>query len=160
MAELIFNGTNQEAMDDFSVIPVGYYNAQVVKSDVVPTKAKTGTRMNLQFKIIDGDYKGRIIFAGYNITNPNEVAVEISRKEIKSLCDAIGKPDGIRDTTELHNIPLQIKLKIVPENGQYAAKNEISFYEPYEGVSTGSEVSGEFIQASEGSGSTKPEWAQ
>ena len=156
MAELIFNGANQEAMDDFSVVPAGVYNAQVTKSDVVPTKNKQGTRMNLQFKIIDGDFKGRIIFGGYNISNPNETAVEISRKEIKSLCDAIGKPDGITDTNQLHGIPLKIKLKIVPPQGQYAEKNEISYYEPYEG---GGGVSAS-APVADSSGGGKPEWAQ
>ena len=153
MAELIFNGENAEAMDDFSVIPAANYNAQIVKSDIVPTKAKTGTRMNIQFKIIDGDFKGRIIFAGYNITNPNEQAVEISRKEIKSICDAIGKPNGIRDTNELHNIPLQIKVVITPADGKYAEKNEVKFYEAYEGVAV------EGASAAQPTGET-PAWAQ
>ena len=159
MAELVFNGANQEAMDDFSVVPASTYNAQVVKSDVVPTKKKDGTRMNLQFKIIDGEFKGRIIFAGYNIDNPNQTAVEISRKEVKSLCDAIGKPDGITDTNQLHGIPLQIKLKITPASGSYAEKNEISYYEPYEGPA-GVGGSAPETNTPAGTEGGKPGWAQ
>ena len=159
MAELVFNGANQEAMDDFSVVPASTYNAQVVKSDVVPTKKKDGTRMNLQFKIIDGEFKGRIIFAGYNIDNPNPDAVAISRKEVKSLCDAIGKPDGITDTNQLHNIPLQIKLKIVPAKDGYPEKNEISFYEPYEGPAAGGS-SAAVTSTPAGTEGGKPDWAK
>jgi len=133
MAKLNFNGAGQEAMDDFSVVPADTYNVQIVKSEVVETKAKTGTLLKTQFKVIDGKFKGRIIFGQYNLTNPNVQAVEISRKQMKTLCDAIGKPDGVQDSNEMHNIPLQIKVSVKPADGQYAEQNEIKFYSKYEG---------------------------
>lgn len=133
MAELNFNGAGQEAMDDFSVVPAGTYNAQIVKSEVVQTKKKDGTLLKVQFKIIDGNLKGRIVFGQYNLTNPNTQAVEISRKQMKTLCDAIGKPDGVKDSNEMHNIPLQLKLSVKPAKDGYAEQNEIKFYSKYEG---------------------------
>lgn len=133
MAQLNFNGAGQEAMDDFSVVPADAYNVQVVKSEVVETKAKTGTLLKLQFKIIDGKFKGRIVFGQYNLTNPNAQAVEISKKQMKTLCDAIGKPDGVGDSNEMHNIPLCIKVGVKPAQGVYAEQNEIKFYSKYEG---------------------------
>jgi hypothetical protein len=136
MAELNFNGAGQEAMDDFSVVPADTYNVQIVKSEVVQTKDKTGTLLKTQFKIIDGKFKGRIIFGQYNLTNQNPQAVEISRKQMKTLCDAIGKPDGVKDSNELHNIPLQIKVSIKPAKGIYAEQNEIKFYSKYKGPTT------------------------
>ncbi len=133
MAQLNFNTANQEEMDDFSVVPVGEYNVQIVKSEIKDTKDKTGKRLNFQFKILDGDYKGRILFTGLNIVNPNPTAVEISKKELTSICKACGKPE-IQDTAELHNIPLTVKVKIVPASGNYPEKNEITKYSPYAGV--------------------------
>ena len=133
MAQLNFNAGNQEGMDDFSVIPVGEYNVQIVKSEVTETKAKTGTLLKLQFKVIDGKYKGRIVFGQYNLTNPNAQAVEISRKQMKTLCDSIGKPDGVQDSNEMHNIPLKIKVGIRPAQGVYPEQNEIKFYSKYDG---------------------------
>lgn len=133
MAKLNFNASNQEGMDDFSVVPADSYNVQVVKSEVVPTKAQTGTLLKLQFKIIDGKFKGRIIFGQYNLENPNAQAVEISRKQMKTLCDAIGKPDGVDDSSEMHNIPLMVKVGIKPAQGVYAEQNEIKFYAKYDG---------------------------
>ena len=62
MAKLNFNAANEEGMDDYSVVPADTYNAQVVKSEVADTKAKTGKLLKLQFKIIDGKFKGRIVF--------------------------------------------------------------------------------------------------
>ena len=157
MAELNFNGANQEAMEDFSVVPAGVYNAQITKSDIVPTSNKNGTLMKLQFKIIDGELKGRIVFGQYNVANPNETAVEISRKQIKSICDAIGKPNGVRDTNELHNIPLKIKVAIAPAQGQWAEKNEIKYYDKYSGESAPAPAQA----SSQGfeKPSSKPDWA-
>ena len=154
MAELNFNGANEEAMDDYSVIPAGLYNAQIVKTEIVPTKNKNGTLLKAQFKVIDGKFKGRVIFSQYNITNPNNTAVEISRKQIKTLCDAIGKPNGFKDTNEIHNIPMQIKVAIKPASGQYAESNEIKFYDKYSGEAVAGAVS-----SSDEKKSSKPDWA-
>lgn len=139
MAKLNFNAANEEAMDDFSVVPAGNYNVQMIKSEIVPTKAKAegrasvGSLLKVQFKIIDGDYKGRIVFGQYNLENENQQAVTISRKQMKTLCDAIGKPEGVEDSVDMHNIPLNIKLGITPAQGNYAESNDIKFYSKYEG---------------------------
>lgn len=133
MAQLNFNGTNQEAMDDYSVIPAGVYNAQIVKSEIVSTRDKKGTLLKLQYKVIDGEFKGRIVFGQYNLKNENQQAVEISRKQIKTICDAVGKPDGFSDTNEIHGIPIQIKVGIRPAQGNYAEQNEIKYYDKYKG---------------------------
>ena len=133
MAELIFNGANQEAMDDFSVVPAGVYNAQIVKTEIKPTKAGTGQLLKAQFKIIDGRFKGRIIFTQYNVANPNQTAVNISMKQIKTLCDAIGIVN-FNDTNELHGKPMSIKVSVSPANPPYGESNEIKFYDKYKGV--------------------------
>ena len=145
MAELNFNAGKQEGMDDYSLVPAGPYNVQVVKSSVEDTKARAegkkqgqnikGSLLKLQFKIIDGKFKGRVIFAQYNVDNENQQAVEISRKQMKTLCDAIGKPNGVQDSNEMHNIPLTVKVGIKPASGVYAEQNEIKFYAKYEGPS-------------------------
>ena len=132
MASLNFSTANQEEMDDFSVIPPNVYNAQIVKSEIKDTKAGDGKRLNIQFKIIDGDFKGRIIFAGLNVVNPNPTAVEISMKELTSICKACGKTD-IEDSGELHGIPLTIHVKIKPAKGNFSEQNQITKYEPYGG---------------------------
>ena len=133
MALLNFNTANQEEMDDFSVIPVGNYNVQIVKSELKPTKSGDGKRLNFQFKVLDGKFKGRIIFTGLNVVNPNPQAVEISMKELTSICKACGKAE-IEDSAELHNVPLTVSVKIKPAEGNYSEQNQITKYMPYSGV--------------------------
>jgi len=153
MAELIFNGKTQEAMEDYSVVPAGLYNAQVVKTDIVKTKAGTGSLLKAQFKIIDGKFKGRVIFSQYNLANPNQQAVDISMRQIKTLCDAIGI-EGFGDTNEIHNIPMQIKVAIKPENPPYPESNEIKFYDKYKGAAEGE------AEPAESSSTDTPPWAK
>jgi len=133
MAELNFNTANEEEMDDFSVVPIGDYNVQIVKSEMKDTKAGDGKRLNFQFKILDGEYKGRILFAGLNLVNSNPQAVEISRKELTSITKACDKT-SIQDSGELHNIPLTVSVKIKPANGNYSEQNQITKYAPYAGI--------------------------
>lgn len=142
MAKLNFNAGKEEGMEDFSVVPADNYNVQIVKSEVVETKKKDGTLLKTQFKIIDGKFKGRIVFGQYNLTNPNAQAVEISRKQMKTLCDSIGLPDGVEDSNEMHNIPLVIKVSVKPAQGIYAEQNEIKFYSKYDGPKVEGQTSG------------------
>ena len=156
MASLSFSTANQDEMEDFTVIPVGQYNAQIVKSEIKDTKSGDGKRLNLQFKIIDGDCKGRIIFNGLNIANPNPVAVEISLKELTSICKACGKNE-IEDSAELHGIPLTIHVKIKAAQGNYAEQNTISKYEPYGG---GDSSTSETAVSGDGKGNDDMPWQE
>lgn len=128
---------NNEQMDDFSAIPAGEYVGQIVKSEFKDTKAKTGKYLNLQIKILEGEYKGRIIFELLNLINPNPVAVEIANKALNSICVACGLV-GVEDSDELHGIPMGLKVKINPANDNYPASNGIANYFPLEG--TGAEA--------------------
>lgn len=119
---------NKEKMSDFSPIPSGDYIAILTKSEWKETKAKNGHILNLQWKIIEGEYKGRILFAGLNLDNPNAQTVEIANKEMNTICDACGK-FGVQDTEELHNIPCLLKVGMSKATPQYPAKNEIKFYD-------------------------------
>ena len=133
MALLNFNTANEEEMDDFTAIPPADYNVQIVKSELKDTQSGDGKRLNFQFKVLDGKFKGRIIFTGLNLVNPNPTAVEISRKELTSICKACGKTE-VEDSSELHNIPLTVSVKIKPAQGNYSEQNQITKYMPYSGV--------------------------
>ncbi|MBR9690405.1 DUF669 domain-containing protein, partial [Candidatus Woesearchaeota archaeon] len=122
----------KEEMQDFSVIPVGKYNVQITKSELVDTAKKNGQQLKLQFKVIDGKFKGRMVFAGLNIDNPNPKAVDIAIRELTSIVKACGKVD-IQDSSEIHGIPLTVSVKITPASGNYPEKNEITKYEKYSG---------------------------
>lgn len=144
-----FNSEEHDDMDSYDIIPEGEYVAMIDESTIKPTKKAleeagnnadlplenySGLRLNLRFKIMGGDYDGKYIFNGLNIKNPNPVAVEISQKELATICRAVGKV-SIQDSAELHNTPMSIKVKVKPATAQYEAQNAIKSYEPFKGGS-------------------------
>jgi hypothetical protein len=128
-----FNASEHEKMGDFSPVPAGEYLAQIVKSELADTKAGTGKFLKMEFRIMNGQYKDRALWARLNIINPNAQAVEIAQKELATICAAVGLV-RITDSEELHMKPLLIKVAIKPGEGQYLDSNEIKNYSPAKGV--------------------------
>ena len=123
---------NKEGLDDYTPIAAGSYIAAVTKSTYKETKAKTGHYLQLIFKIIDGKNKGRMIFENLNLDNPNPIAVEIANKTLNSICQACNLV-GVEDSTELHDIPVEITVKVTPATAMQPASNSITAFKAYSG---------------------------
>ena len=126
---------NKESMNDFSALPAGEYTAVIIKSQYKETKAKTGHYLQLQFKVIEGEQKGRMLFENLNLDNPNPIAVEIANKELNSICQACGKA-AVSDSEELHNIPIRMTLKVDKATATQPASNSATKFEAYDGEIT------------------------
>jgi len=120
---------NSDKLDDRSVIPAGDYLAHIVKSEMKQTKSGNGSYLSLHFTVLEGEYKGRMVFTNLNLDNPNPVAVEIARKELNSICDACEMQD-VTDSEELHQVPLVVVVKIKKATAQWPEGNEIGGYKP------------------------------
>ena len=127
MAVLNFNATEVEPMGDYTPVPAGDYLAVISASEEKPTKDFTGSYVQMTFEVIEGDFKGRKIFNRLNLQNKNPQAVDIARRELSSICHASGVLSP-RDSSELHNRPMIIKVVVKPAEGQYSASNEIKGY--------------------------------
>ena len=90
------------------------------------TKAGTGKYLSLGFKCIEGNQKGMMVFTNLNLVNPNEVAVNIANQDLKRICTAVGKK-SITDSSELHGIPLVIKVAVRDDDDPYPG-NDIKRY--------------------------------
>lgn len=133
MSTLNFDATRHDPNVGFDPIPAGDYVAMVTDSDVKPTKANTGSYLQLTWEVLeDGPYKGRKIWQRMNIQNQNKQAEEIGMRELSNVCHAVGVLH-VQDSAELHNRPCVLKVKYVPADGQYSAKNEVSSCEPVNG---------------------------
>lgn len=113
------------------VIPAGKYKAVITKSEERPTKAQTGSMLVLTCQIIEGPHQGVSLTDRLNLNNPNKTAEEIAQRTLSAICRAVGvmMPN---ESSDLHDKPLMITVKIKPAEGQYAASNEIAGYEPCE----------------------------
>jgi len=128
MADLAgFDANQVEPTTAFDPIPAGKYPAVITESEMKPTKSGTGSFLQLTFQIIDGEFKGRFLWARLNLNNPNATAVKIARAELSAICRAVDVL-APRDSTDLHNLPLviHVRCKKRPDTGEIT--NEIKGY--------------------------------
>jgi len=127
-----FNSNEHENMNDFSPIPEGDYIAHIHKSSMEnckeTAKDPNGKYLKLEWKIIAGKYKGRLLWTQLNLVNKNPQAVEIAQKELATICRACGVP-SIQDSQQLHGVPCKIKVALIPATAQYPEKNQIKYYD-------------------------------
>lgn len=123
-----FDANEVEPTSDLDPIPAGKYLAMITDSEMKPTKNGDGHYLLLTFQILEGPCKNRHVWARLNLSNPNETAVRIARAELSAICRAVGVMVP-RDSVELHNLPLQItvRLKKRPDTGEL--QNEVRGYD-------------------------------
>ena len=122
-----FNASDVEPASDFEAIAPGQYTAIITESENKPNKAGTGSYLQFTFQIVDGEHKGRLLWARLNIENRSQTAVKIARGQLSALCRAVGVLQP-RDSIELHNIPLTIKVGVKKREDTGEMTNEIKGY--------------------------------
>ena len=132
MALLNFNAAEVSPESEFTPLPAGIYNAQVIDSDLKPTKNGTGHYLQLTWKVLDGQYAGRLAFDRLNIHNANETATKIGQQQLSALCHAAGVLQ-VQDSSQLHNRPCRIKV-VIRKDDHYGDSNEIKGYEAIAGA--------------------------
>jgi len=121
-----FNANNVEPKTEFDAIPAGKYLAVITSSEMKPTKSGNGAYLELTFDVIEGEFKGRKLWARLNLDNPNQVAVKIARSELSSICRAVNVLEP-KDSCEIHNLPLVVTVKQkAGDDGE--VRNEIKGY--------------------------------
>lgn len=112
--------------DEFSPLPAGEYFAQIVESEMKPTKSGSGEMLKLTWQIIDGPHENRKFWEQLNIRNQNETAQRIALQALKKICEATGA-GSITDSEELHNRPVFVRL-VVKADANYGDRNEVKGY--------------------------------
>ena len=126
-----FDANQVEPRSSFDPIPTGKYVAVISESELKTTKSGDGQYLQLTFDIIDGKYKGRKLWTRLNLNNPNTKTVQIARGELSAICRAVGVMQP-RDSAELHNLPLSIKVVCKNRKDTGEIVNEIKGYEKKE----------------------------
>lgn len=129
MADLFgFDASQVEPASSFDPLPAGKYLAAITNSEMKATKAGTGSYLALTFEVLDGPYKGRLVWARLNLQNPNATAVQIAQADLSAICRAVGVL-APKDSVELHNLPLVITVKCKKRNDTGDITNEVGGYE-------------------------------
>jgi hypothetical protein len=127
MANLGNFNANDVEPTSFDPLPAGKYLAVITESEMKATKSGAGQFLNLTFQVLDGEYKGRKLWARLNLKNPNPQAEQIARGQLSAICRAVGVM-APRDSVELHNLPLVVTVKLKKRDDTGDIQNEISGY--------------------------------
>lgn len=129
MASLNFNAANVAPQQSFTPVPAGVYTVMVTDSEVKPTKNMTGQMAVFTLQVVDGEHRGRKLFARINVQNQNPQAEQIGQSQLSSLCHAAGVLQ-LMDTAQLHNKVVRAKVKVRrDETGRYEDQNEVTAFE-------------------------------
>lgn len=121
-----FNAAEVEPNVGFDPIPAGEYDAVIVSSAKEPTKSGNGSFLKLELQILTGQFQNRKLWDRLNLDNPNQKAVQIARGTLSAICRAVGVLTP-KDSSELHNKPLKIKVAI-EKSEEFGDRNAIKSY--------------------------------
>ena len=127
-----FDANTVDPQESLEPIPAGWYKCAITASEEKPTKAMTGSYLQLEIQVIEGEYQGRKVFDRLNLNNPNQTAVEIAQRTLSSICRAVGVMMP-RESSELHDKPLMVQVSVKPADGTYNASNEVEEYATIDG---------------------------
>ena len=129
-----FNANQVEPSTEFEAIPAGKYLAMITDSEMKATKSGSGSYLLLTFQILEGEYKGRFVWARLNLHNANATAVQIARGELSAICRAVGVMTP-NDSVELHKLPLLITVKCKKRDDSGDVSNEVKGFAKREAAS-------------------------
>jgi hypothetical protein len=127
MSTLNFNAHEVDPATIFDPIPAGKYIAVITESEMKPTKTGNGHFLELTLEVVEGEYKGRKVWARLNLDNPNQTAVKIAQSELSAICRAVNVMQP-QDSVELHNLPMEITVKCRKREDADEITNEIKGY--------------------------------
>ena len=150
-----FNALEIEPATSYEPLPADWYKCVITDTEEKPTKAMTGSYLQLSIEVIEGQYAGRKVFDRLNLKNPNATAVEIAQRSLSSICRSIDVPNP-KDSIELRDKPLMVKLAVKPADGQYGASNDIKEYSAANGATAAPAAAAAVATAA--TGAATPPW--
>ncbi len=129
-----FDASQVEPSTTFDPIPAGKYLAAIIESKLKTTKSGKGQYLELTFQILEGELKGRQVWARLNLDNPNAQTVKIARGELSAICRAVGVM-APNDSTDLHNLPMVVTVRCKKRQDTGEIANEVRGFAPREAAS-------------------------
>jgi hypothetical protein len=135
LAQFIPGGFNASAVEpqaprDNEPLPAGLYTVEITNADVKPLKSGNGTGLEIECTVIDpAPFAKRKVWSTLNIQHTNQQAEQIGQSQLSALCRSVGI-NQLDDSDQLFQRVVRIRTKIRAAQGNYAAKAEISGFEP------------------------------
>lgn len=115
----------------FPVLPLGWYQATIISSQVKPLGTGNGTGLNLDLGITSPGYVNRKVWGTLNVNHTNPKTEQIGQQELQELIEACGFTRAtFKDDFQLNGRNILVRLKIEEARGQYPARNKIAGFAP------------------------------
>ena len=85
-----FDANTVEPTSSFDPLPAGKYMAAVTGTEMKPTKQGDGSYLEIEFTILEGQFKDRKVWDRLCLNHPNAQTVKIARGNLSALCRAVG----------------------------------------------------------------------
>lgn len=126
----------------FELVPAGWAKVAIRKSNLKPNQAQNGDFLELQYEILEGPAKGKVVFDRFNMRNPSVEAVEIGYRKLASVCYCTGvltisaqqQPDFVAGP--LHGIPFFVEIG-VQKSQRGTDMNVVTAYKDINGADPG-----------------------
>ena len=128
-----FDATQVEPAGDFAPLPAGQYLCIATDSQMKPTKKGDGRYLQVELEVLEGEHKGRKLWDRFVLEHSNDRTVAIAKSSLAGLCTAVGVPRP-RDSAELHNIPVLVRVACTKRTDTGEITNAIKGYAKRGGV--------------------------
>jgi hypothetical protein len=122
------NSVQPDEGRDFEPLPAGPYEVEISNSEVKDAKSGNGCYLALELTVVGPTHTGRKVWANVTLRNTNAQAEQIGQAQLSALCRAVGI-GVLKDTDELFQKILRVRLKVTPAKDGFPAKNEVTAYE-------------------------------
>jgi hypothetical protein len=124
--------TGVEEMGGYEVYPAGIYPAMMISASRKEAKNAGNYFLECVYQFIEGDYAGRKYTSRLNLWNSNSDAVNIAKRELKSLRVALGVSDHDGSTQSFLHKPLLLTISVKQRRDQPdKAENNLVKIEAY-----------------------------
>jgi hypothetical protein len=133
LSGIAFNKDVKENTGEFIILPLGKYQAVILRDELKPTKNGNGKFLELTLQIQSpGEFRHIEIIDRLNILNPSEIAQNIGQGTLKRICSLLGVVYPPDDSRKLWGKPMTISVKIKEfisnTTGEELQSNEVTGY--------------------------------
>lgn len=124
-----FDASGVEPLTGYELLPAGDYVAQIIESEMRPTRNGNGEFLWLMMDILEGPLQGRKAYDQLNLINPNPTTVEMAQRTLSAICHATGELH-VSDSEDLHFKPMTIRVSIRKSKDGGQERNQIRYLVP------------------------------
>lgn len=131
-----FNVGEGSKPGEFEALPPNDYVVALEQWEMAPAsvnaKDPNGIMFKVRFVVLDGVYKGRLIFDQWCWKNLNVTAQNIGRGKVTALAEALGWKPGqvLKNPDELKDKPVLATIKVREAQGNFSASNTVVDFSP------------------------------